>query len=1323
MLAALVRHAALPGAGGRTPSDLPLIALTQPEIAELERRYPQIEDILPLSPLQEGLLFHALYDVQAPDIYTIQLAFGLEGPLEQDALKAAVDALVARHASLRAGFQHARLSRPAQVVVPKVEVPWRSIDLSSLDAAERERRLPGLMAEDRAERFDLAAPPLLRFTLIKLRPDQHRLVLTNHHILMDGWSMPVLVQELLALYARRGDDSTLPRVTPYRDYLAWLAAQDHVAAVAAWRETLAGLEGATLLAPQDPGRTPAVSEQILFSVSETRTTILNQRARAHGLTLNTVVQAAWAILLGRLTGRDDVVFGVTVAGRPPEIAGIETMVGLFINTLPLRVRLPAATPLLDLLRDVQDGQPRLLAHQHLGLAEIQRLVGVGELFDTLLVFENYPVDRTGLTAEANGLRLGNVIGHDATHFPLSLAALPGARLQLRLEFRPDLFDRAGVDAMAARLIRLLEAVVEHTDTPIGRLDLLAPEERHTVLRTWNDTARAVAPSSLPALFAAQVARTPDAVAVVADDESLSYRELDARSSRLAHHLRARGVGPETVVGLCMERSIEMIVALIGILKAGGAYLPLDPSYPPERLGFMIEDVGAAILVTHRDLVDGIPHDARIVRLDAHWPAIARQPATPPASLIRPQNLAYVIYTSGSTGMPKGVAVPHAGIPNLAAAQIDRFAISSQARVLQFASPSFDAAISEIATVLASGAALILPTAERSGASLARFMREQRVTHATLPPAVLADLSEDLPLQTLVVAGEACSADLVARWSHGRRMINAYGPTETTVCATMSEPLSGVEMPPIGAPIWNTRAYVLDAGLQPVPAGVAGELYIAGAGVARGYMNRAGLTAERFVADPFGPAGSRMYRTGDLARWRADGALDFLGRADAQVKLRGFRIEPGEVEAALTRHAAVAQAAVIAREDHPGNARLVAYVVPAAGASADPVVLRKHLAASVPDYMVPAAFVPLERLPLTVSGKLDRRALPAPDIAPAGVRRAPRTPHEEILCSLFAEVLGLERIGIDDNFFELGGHSLLATKLIGRIQSGLNVEIAIRDLFEAPTVVALAGQIVAGGSSRSDLDVLLPIRTTGSRNPLFCIHPAGGYSWPYSRLIRHIPKDYPIYGLQARSLSRQNMLPDTFDAMAADYLHHLREVQPTGPYNLLGWSLGGLVAYTLATQLQAAGQEVGLLALLDSYPIHDHGSVPEELREEPDQSDGVGKSRLRSYLEALRRDGHMLSMLDERHFDAIANAIKSNAGLVGTFVPHRFEGDILLFASTQFDTEPSITSWRPLVGGQIKLHRIDCTHEEMMDPLPAAKIGGVLATELRAPPRRKSDSTP
>ncbi len=1043
-----------------------LVSLSQSDLERFERRYAGIEDILPLSPLQEGLLFHALYAAQGPDVYTTQLQLNLRGRLDETTLKRAVQALLQRHASLRAGFQHENLSKPVQIIVSSPELPWRSLDLSPLDAAVRNARLEEIVALERAEHFDLATPPLIRFTLIRLAPDEHRLVLTSHHILMDGWSTPVLIRELLALYANHGDGASLPPVTRYRDYLRWIAAQDRSAALAAWREALAGLEEPTRLAADAAGRVPLAPERVALPLSAALTSTLNQQARSRGLTLNTYIQAAWAILLGRLTGRDDVVFGITVAGRPPELPGIESMVGLFINTLPLRVRLAPDQKLSSLLVQLQDRQSALMAHQHVGLAEVQGLAALGELFDTLVVFENYPVDRSGPEA-GNGLRLADITGHDATHYPFTLMAIPGDSLQLRLDYRPDLFDRGSVEALAQRLVRLLEAAVANPEQPIGSLDILSAAERHTILREWNDTAHPIPSATLPELFAAEAAKNPDAVAVVFEDETLTYAQLDARANQLAHHLRSLGVGPEVVVGLCVERSPEMMVGLLGILKAGGAYLPLDPSYPSERLAFMLDDVRAPVLLIQSTLLARIgrhTHMGTTVRLDADWPAIAQNLTTAPRTDLQVQNSAYIIYTSGSTGTPKGVVVNHRNIVRLVR-EANYVDLTSNDVFLHLAPLSFDASTFEIWGALLNGAKLVVyPGGSIDLSRLKQTITQSGISVMWLTAALFHQVvDEDVlalaGLKKLLAGGDVLSLAHVRQVNaslSGCQLINGYGPTEGTtfsVCHTLTQASDVDASVPIGRPISNARIYVLDGGLQPVPTGIAGELYIAGEGLARGYLGRRGLTAERFVADPFGPAGSRMYRTGDLARWRADGMLDFIGRADQQIKLRGFRIEPGEIEAALVRHPSVSQAAVIARTDSPGGKRLVAYVVAAPDQAVDQAELRAHLASTLPDYMVPSAFVVLDRLPLTPNGKLDRRALPAPDLTPA-VTRAPRTPQEEILCSLFADVLGLQHVGIDDNFFALGGDSIISIQLVSRArQAGLI--LTPRAVFQHQTVEALA----------------------------------------------------------------------------------------------------------------------------------------------------------------------------------------------------------------------------------------------------------------------------
>ena len=1072
----LACHVAEPGAGGRTPSDVPLVSLTQTEIELLERRHRRAEEILPLSPLQEGLLFHALYDVENPDIYTIQVVIGLEGALDRSVLEVAAQALLKRHESLRASIEYEGLSQPVQVIAEQVSLPWREVDLCGIADEEREKKLMQLLDEDRALRFDLGCAPLLRFTLIQVALDQYELVFTVHHILMDGWSMPVFIHELLTLYERKGDSSGLPRVRPYRDYLAWIAAQDRKAAVSAWQTALAGLDEATRIAPPDTGFALSMPERITFNLSEALTEALVAQARTYGLTLNTIVQGAWGIILSSQTGREDVVFGVTVAGRPPELAGIETMVGLFINTLPVRVRVRGKDRLIDMLSKLQDQQAQLMAHQHLGLVEIQRLAGLGELFDTLMLFENYPADLSTAAGSNEGLHVNRVVARDTTHYPLSFMVIPGRRLHLRLDYRPDLFDRGSVEGIGKRLVRLLEVMAADAERRLGEIDLLGVEERKQIVEEWNQTEREVPEVTLTELFEEQVKKTPGAVAVVYEGEEVTYEELNRRANQLAHYLVELGVGPEVRVGLCVERSVEMVVGLLGILKAGGAYVPLDPEYPGERLRFMVEDAGSAVILTQANLRERLVFSgAEAFCFDTDWRQLEARSREKLAVKARAENAAYVIYTSGSTGQPKAVVVTHRGINNFFRAMQDDFPLESHDRLLAVTTLGFDISALEIFLPIISGARLSLLLKEfvEDLSALPRRIKETGTTILQATPtywhSITRDHDEAFQNIQMLIGGEVLSKELCL-WLYGlgRRLTNLYGPTETTIWSTIANlgDDSTGGPPPIGRPIWNTQVYVLDGNLRPVPVGVGGELYIAGAGLARGYLNRPGLTAERFVANPFGrKRGERMYRTGDLAKWRGDGNLEYLGRVDEQVKIRGYRIEPGEIETVLMRHEDIAQAVVVAREDEPGEKRLVGYVVSAKAGGIETAGVRRYLEGTLPDYMVPAAIMVLEKLPLTQNGKLDRKALPAPEFRATSKWSAARTVQEEILCTLFAEILHVANVGIHDNFFELGGESLLAARLVGRIRGTLNIELSIRVLFEAPTVSSLAERLNDGRAVR------------------------------------------------------------------------------------------------------------------------------------------------------------------------------------------------------------------------------------------------------------------
>ena len=1147
---------------------------------------------VPLSFAQRRLWF--LDRLEGPSAtYTIPLALRLTGTLDRAALEAALGDLVARHESLRTIFPDT-LGVPRQLIL---EPSAARLRLEVIEVSEA--GLATALTAAARKGFDLSTEVPLRAHLFALGESEHVLLLLLHHIAGDGWSLAPLARDLARSYAARcrGRAPELPALpVQYADYTLWQhrllgAESDAESAIsrqlAFWTSALEELPEQIEL-PSDRPR-PAVSsyrgDSLPFALSAQLHRGLLALAREGRASLFMVLQAALAALLTRLGAGSDVPIGSPIAGRTD--GALDDLIGFFVNTLVLRTDTSGNPSFRALIERVRATNLAAYSHQDLPFERLVEVLNPARslsrhpLFQVMLALQNNaPVS----FAELPGLipRFEPVTTSTAK-FDLSVSlgeqrASDGSPAGIHgvLEYATDLFDRASMEALAGRLIRLLEAVIADPDRAIGSLEILSPDERHTILHGWNDTARAIPSATVPELFAAQVARTPDAVAVVFEEESLTYAELDARSSQLAHHLCALGVGPETVVGLCVERSPEMVIGLLGILKAGGAYLPLDPDYPHARLAYMMADAGAAVLITQSALLDRLPaNGARIVRLDADGLAIAAQPITAPALALEAHNTAYVIYTSGSTGAPKGVVVDHANLANKISTLGQYFNVGPSFRAALLIPCAFDASIEQtMLPLIGGGAAVVISdTTRESPAQFWHQVIRGGVTFISCVPSFLEfairHAPETLFLDHLVLGGEAFTAELqreILRYLHVVHITNLYGPTEVTIDA-IGFAVAGQSGPriPIGRPLPNYRAYVLDCSLQPVPAGVTGELYIAGAGLARGYLGRAGLTAERFVADPFGAAGSRMYRTGDLARWRADGVLDFLGRADAQVKIRGFRIEPGEIEACLTRYPSVARAAVIAREDQPGHQRLVAYVVAAAGANADAAALRAHLGHSLPDYMVPSAFVVLDRLPLTPNGKLDRRALPAPELTPTGVVRAPRSPQEELLCGLFAEVLGLDRLGIDDNFFELGGHSLLAMQLISRIRATLDVEIAIRSLFEAPTVETLVKHLARGNPTASDLEPLLPIRPTGSLRPLFCIHPAVGVSWPYSRLIRHIPPEHPIYGLQAPNLIQRDLFPQTIEDMAADYLNSYsrgsacRTLQPARL--VLWWARGSRDGHT------------------------------------------------------------------------------------------------------------------------------------------------------------------
>ncbi|GAB1509018.1 amino acid adenylation domain-containing protein [Actinophytocola sp. KF-1] len=1028
----------------------------------------QADEVWPLSPLQEGLYFHATYDTADIDVYTAQGALDFDRRIDLDRLRAACRTLLARNPSLRAGF-----TGDAQVIAAAPEVPITVYGVATRDEAAE------LMAADRAVRFDLARPPLLRMQVFRFPDGTDRLVTTHHLILWDGWSEGRFLEQLLSLYERGGDDRGLPAPGSYRDYLDWLAAQDRDAAKEAWRRALSGLTEPTLVGRADTAMRPAIPRRHLTEVDQAR---LQATAREAGVTLNALLNAAWALVLAGATGRADVVFGTTVAGRPTEVPNVESALGLFLNTVPVRVALDPRETVAQLLRRIQDERTALMPHEYVGLGELQQESGHTRLFDTLYVLQNF-VDADAFAALESRFGVTPAGSVDATHYPLTLVLTPGERLRVKLEYRPDVFDDDTARTFLDRFTTLLDRLADDPHATVGRLDLLLPHEQETLTAEWSANEHPVPDDTIADLLAQRAALIPDEPALVFGDRTLTYAELDGRINQLARHLLARGAMPETVVALALPRSIEMVVALFAVLRTGAAYLPLDLDHPVDRLTLMVEDTDPVCLLSMSTvdpalsagavLLDDPEIRAELETTPDHEISDAERPLFAHGLPGRLEHPAYVIYTSGSTGKPKGVVTPYRGLTNMQLnhrAEIFDPTVSSAGRRLRIAhtvSFAFDMSWEELLWLVEGHEVHVCDEELRRDAqALVAYCERHRVDVVNVTPTYAQLLFEegllDGHVPPLVLLGGEAVPDAVwtrLRDTEGTYGYNLYGPTEYTI-NTLGASTADSPTPVVGKPIWNTRGYVLDARLRPVPPGTPGELYIAGIGLARGYHARSGLTAERFVADPFGAPGDRMYRTGDLVRRRPDGNLDFLGRTDDQVKIRGYRVELGEIEAALNDHPDVTQAAVIAT-DHGATKRLLAYVV----GSPD---LREYLKQRLPDYMVPAAITAVDHLPLTVNGKLDVKALPAPDLV-AAEHRAPSTPAEETLCGLFAEILGVPTVGVGDNFFELGGHSLLATRLVSRARAALAVDLSIRDLFEAPTVAELAARVAgASGVTRPPL---------------------------------------------------------------------------------------------------------------------------------------------------------------------------------------------------------------------------------------------------------------
>nr|WP_314492031.1 non-ribosomal peptide synthetase [uncultured Pseudomonas sp.] len=1190
-LLAVIEHCCAQGPRGFTPSDFPLAGLDQAGLSQLPVPVAEVDDLYPLSPMQQGMLFHSL---EAGDggLYINQMSVPVEG-LQVEPFLAAFDQVIARHDILRTGFWAAQhLAQPLQIVQRQARLPVTRLDWRG--RSDSEQALARLLEADARQPFDLLHAPLMRLTLVERDDHPLQLIWTSHHILVDGWSTSRLLGEVLEAYHGQPASPVRGR---YRDYIRWLQAQPQDALEQFWRARLAELDSPTMLAsslpPVDAGVTPGHSALYLDWDAE-RTQHLREQAQRLRVTPNTLIQATWVLLLQRFTGQRSVCFGATVAGRPASLAHANDMLGLFINTLPVIQRPSPEQPLAQWLHALQAYNVDVRDFEHASLADVQRWAGsAGQaLFDSIVVFENYPVDERLQQAGDGQLRFGQSEGRDVTNFAMDLAVQLGSRLNVEFLYLRERFSEASVRLIVESFECLLAAMLDRPQACLGELPMLDTTGQ-ALLAARNRCAKAAPQPLLAQQIRAHALAGGEQVAVTCAGHDLTWTMLERRANQLAQHLIGLGAKPEVRIGVALERSVEVIVAFYAVMKTGAAYVPLDIDYPRERLHWIVEDSGMDLLLTQDSVVERLacPSSVEVLSLDRL--ALDALPDVCPPARGHGDNLAYLIYTSGSTGKPKGVAVANEPIRMHCQAIAQRYAMDRQTRELLFMSFAFDGAQERWLTTLAHGGQLVLRdhrlwTPEDTW----QVLHAQRISIACFPPAYLQQLGEFAlgqeqappPVSIYCFGGDAVAEanfELVKQALKPQWLTNGYGPTETVVTPLLwkieANGTCDAVYAPIGSRVGERSLYVLDEALNPVPAGVAGELYIGGQGLARGYHQRPGLSAERFVADPFAEGG-RLYRTGDLVRQRADGVFDYLGRLDNQVKIRGFRIELGEIEARLRDCPGVQDAVVVAHSSDTGK-QLIGYVA----ASAEPRLadtLRELLRAELPDYMVPAQIQVLPRLPLNPNGKVDRLALPAPRFEGREFV-APRSALEAGLAQIWQEVLEVERVGVTDNFFELGGDSLRVLKVLSKVRSQpeLGLQLKLRDLMGKPTIAELSGY--AAPERSLDPVLLLNAAVPGS-TPLFCLHAGFGTVFDYEALARRLDGRCSLYGLQCRMLLDDLWQDESLEAMAIDYAQYIRQKQPQGPYRLLGWSLGGPLVALVAHELIGQGQRVEFAGLVDSF---------------------------------------------------------------------------------------------------------------------------------------------
>ncbi|PYS61631.1 MAG: non-ribosomal peptide synthetase [Acidobacteria bacterium] len=1316
----------------------------------------------PLSYNQQGLwVLNQL--MPGTSLYHTPMVVRLTGNLDVAALKNALDMVVARHDALRTTFGIVDGS-PKQVVAKSLALEMSIIDLIEVPQPDRDAEAQRLLEDEAGRPFDLSQGPLIRSLLLRLGEREHILLVTTHHIVTDGWSVGIFQRELSALYQALvdGQPSPLPQLPiQYTEYSIWqrewFEGDVYQSQLAYWKKQFATLPPVLEL-PADHPR-PSIQAYRAFrgaqhtiSLSKQLTHDLKQLCRKENVTLFMTLMAAFQVLLHRYTGEEDIVVGTPIAGR--QMPETEDLIGLFINTLAMRTSVSGELTLRDLLSRVKEVALGAYAHQDLPFERLvkelqpERTLAHNPLFQVMFVLQSediQPLQLKGL--EVEHFRVGNIMAN----FDLTLDIVErDEQLVCLFESNADLFDSDTIERLMGHFQNLLEGIVANPEQKISELPLLSEAERRKLLVEWNDT-RTDYPANkcIQELFEQQVERTPDAVALICDNRQLSYRELNSQANRLAHYLRKCGVAADTRVAICMQRSPEMIVALLAILKAGGAYVPLDPEYPKTRLEFMLEDSRASALVTERGLLKDLPARAmETICVDDLSTELAFEGADNPKVETTADNLAYVIYTSGSTGKPKGVAVMHRNVVRLVK-NTNYASFSADEVFLQYAPVSFDASTFEIWGSLLNGARLaLMPAGKASLKELGDALKRYDVTTLWLTAGLfhlmVDDHLEDLRgLRQLLAGGDVLSVQHVRKVCEelkGCRFINGYGPTENTTFTTCFpvDDLTRVNgSVPIGYPISNTSVYVLDRYLNPAPIGVPGELYIGGDGLAQGYLDRPELNAERFVRDSFSSqSNARLYKSGDLVRYRTTGEIEFIGRIDNQVKVRGFRIELGEIEAALADHPSVREAVVVARKDE-SDKHLVAYLTAREDRELKVDEVRDFLQQKLPNHMVPSLFVVLEKLPLSPTGKVDRGALPSTNgFMPKSARgfAAPSDELELKLTRIWEKVLNVRPVGVDDNFFDLGGHSLLAVRLFAQIEKSFAKNLPLAMLFQAPTVKQLA-RVLRDEGWQAAWSSLVMIQG-GSRQPFFCVHAAGGNVLEYRDLARLLDPDQPFYGLQAKGLDGKSEPHTTIKEMASHYIREMREVQPEGPYMIGGRSSGGTIAFEMACQLAEQGQRVGLLALLDTYPAGYFKLLPGSgsWRQKFDRSARKldthfanlrqlkGREKLGYVLNKLayapqkakhklyRRAYKIYKKIGKPLPPVLQNIEEINFAAVKDYVPRTYAGNVTLFLASDLTSDYDLhDGWCELVHGEIESHEIPGNHINIIKPPHVS----ALAEELSA----------